>query len=79
MKIPRTLIREVANQVVMFLNSLGMEASQTAKIVNCKMKNEDLPACGRKEKRKLKDCAICNLKVCILHRRSAISRLANPV
>jgi hypothetical protein len=28
-------------------------------------------ACGREEKGNLKDSAICNLKICILHRRSA--------
>jgi len=47
-----------------------MEASQTVKIVNCKMKNEDLPACGRKEKRTER---FCNLQSKSLHFASEIS------
>ena len=71
MRIPRTLIREVAGQAVMFLNRSGMEASQTVKIVNCKMKNEDF-SCLRQEGKE-KTERFCNLQSKSLHFASETS------
>jgi hypothetical protein len=73
MRIPRTLMPEVVSQVVMSLKISGM----VALLIQCQIL-KSLPvlyqvrfrACGREEKGNLKDFAICNLKICILHRRS---------
>ncbi|MGZ3538026.1 MAG: hypothetical protein ACXVAB_08345, partial [Thermodesulfobacteriota bacterium] len=53
----------------LFLNR-SMGASQTMKIINCKMKNGDLPACGRKGKRTER---FCNLQSKSLHLATEIS------